>query len=49
MLIDASWDDARENTPPEPIFLRIHNSERKDEWRRAREQGDFQVMVKLLT
>jgi hypothetical protein len=49
MLADAIWNEASENTPPEPIFLRIHNSEKKDEWRRARERGDFEAMVRLLT
>ena len=48
LLADASPTAGRESAPPEPVYLRIHNSERKDEWHQARERGDFPAMVEFL-
>jgi hypothetical protein len=48
LLVDANGNGTGETEPPQPVFLRIHNSEKRDEWRQARERGDFSAMTKLL-
>lgn len=47
-LVDARHDIADPNFTFKPVFLRIYNSEKSDEWRHARDSGDFSEMVRLL-
>jgi hypothetical protein len=45
-LAEADWD--KPGPLPEPVFLRIRNSDQKDEWHRAERGGDFARMVSIL-
>ncbi|MCJ2184024.1 hypothetical protein MTR62_15165 [Novosphingobium sp. 1949] len=47
-LVDANWDGENANILPDPIFLRIANSDRNAEWRNARQQGQFSQMIEIL-
>lgn len=48
MLADAHGNGIAEKVPPQPVFLRINNSDKENEWREARERGDFPTMTRLL-
>jgi len=47
-LADAGYYKPCQNSPPEPVFLRLHDSEERDGWQRARQEGNFLEMVRLL-
>jgi hypothetical protein len=48
-LADAIHNQTGEIIPDRPVFLRIHESMRKDDWMRANEDGNFSKMVSILT
>lgn len=48
-LVDADWRGIATEIPEAPIFLRIYQSTQKDDWQRARNEGDFSTMASILS
>jgi len=47
-LSDADWDGTGEIMVPQTVFRRIHDSDQKEEWLRARREGHFARMTAIL-
>lgn len=48
LLVDAEYDNTGGSALQKPVFLRIHDSDLRDEWIEIRRVGDFAAMVRML-
>jgi hypothetical protein len=48
-LVDTHYHGVFETESAKPVFLRIYESDRNNEWRQAQEEGNFPLMVDILT